>query len=85
MTQETFKKAKELDSKINELNYRINRKLEEIKIFQNRYNPEDIIQFFDFYEGSVELTYKEALSNIRHQLLQDEFTLKQLKTEFNNL
>lgn len=85
MTEETFKKAKELDSKIKELNYRINRKLEEIKIFQEKYNESDTILFFDFYEGSVELFYEEALNKMRDQLHTDQQTLKMLKIQFNNL
>lgn len=85
MTKETFEKALELNSKIQELNYRIDRKLEEISLFQNRYNSQDTIEFFDFYEGSVEITYKEALDKMHSRLLLDEKTLEILEIQFNNL
>lgn len=85
MTQETFNKALELNSKIQELNYRIDRKLEEISLFQGRYKSHDKIEFFDFYEGSIEITYKEALDKMRSRLLLDEQTLEMLEIQFNNL
>lgn len=85
MTQETFEKAKELDSKINELNYRIDRKLEEIKIFQEKYNESDTIRFFDFSELSIELFYEEALNKMRDQLHTDQQTLFMVQIQFNNL
>lgn len=85
MTQETFNKALELNSKIQELNYRIDRKLEEISLFQGKYKDHDKIDFFDFYSGSIEITYKEALDKMRSRLLLDEQTLEMLEIQFNNL
>ena len=85
MTQETFNKALELNSKIQELNYRIDRKLEEISLFQSRYSEEETIPFFCFAEGSIEITYKEALDKMRSRLLLDEQTLEILEIQFSNL
>lgn len=85
MTEETFKKALKLNSQIQELNYRINRKMEEIALFKAKYNPTDNIQFFDFYEGSIELTYKEALNKMTERLDIDQKTLEMVQIQFNNL
>ena len=85
MTQETFNKALELNSKIQELNYRIDRKLEEISLFQGQYKDHDKIDFFDFYSGSIEITYKEAVDKMRSRLLLDEQTLEMLEIQFSNL
>jgi hypothetical protein len=44
-----------------------------------------MIPFYCFAEGSIQLTYKEALDKMQEQLHIDQQTLEMVQIQFNNL
>lgn len=85
MTEETFRKALELNSQMQELDYRIERKLEDIQRFKINHKKGEMIPFYCFAEGSIQLTYKEALDKMQEQLHIDQQTLEMVQIQFSNL
>jgi len=85
MTEETFRKALELNSQMQELDYRIERKLEDIQRFKSNHKKGEMILFYCFAEGSIQLTYKEALDKMQEQLHIDQQTLEMVQIQFSNL
>lgn len=85
MTEETFRKALELNSQMQELDYRIERKLKDIQRFKSHHKKGEMIPFFCFGQGSIELTYKEALGKMEEELDIDQQTLEMVQIQFKNL